>query len=47
MYAQGHIDMVTEQNSDSTHNFFEDPISLIRQDDWIKVRMSVPLILRT
>lgn len=34
---QGHIDMVTEKNSDSKHDFFNDPIRLVRDGDWLKV----------
>lgn len=32
---QGHIDMVTEKNDSVEHNFFEDPIRLVRQGDWL------------
>lgn len=33
---QGHVDMVCEKNSDSTHNFEEDSIRLLRDGDWLK-----------
>ncbi|CAG9466904.1 unnamed protein product [Pedinophyceae sp. YPF-701] len=32
---QNHVDMVTEANSDSTHDFMKDPIKLLRDGDWI------------
>jgi dipeptidase D len=32
---QGHTDMVCEKNKDTTHDFKEDPIKLIREGDWI------------
>jgi dipeptidase D len=32
---QGHIDMVTEKNSDTVHDFMADPIRLVREGDWI------------
>ena len=28
---------MTEKNSDSHHNFMDDPIRLVRQGDWLKV----------
>jgi di/tripeptidase len=28
---------VTEKNSSSQHNFLEDPISLVREGEWLKV----------
>lgn len=37
LYCQGHIDMVTEKNSSSSHNFMSDPIRLQRHGDWLKV----------
>lgn len=33
---QGHVDMVTEKNADSSHNFFQDPITLVRDGDWLR-----------
>lgn len=33
---QGHIDMVTEKNDTVEHDFFQDPIKLIRDGDWLK-----------
>jgi dipeptidase D len=33
---QGHIDMVCEKNRDIIHDFFNDPIKLVRDGDWIK-----------
>jgi len=33
---QGHIDMVTEKNSDVIHDFFKDPIRLRLEGGWIK-----------
>ncbi len=36
---QGHVDMVTEKNSDVVHDWFQDPLRLVRDgDDWLKVR---------
>ena len=32
---QGHIDMVTEKNADTVHDFMVDPIQLLREGDWI------------
>lgn len=32
---QGHMDMVCEKTSDSTHNFETDPITLVRDGEWI------------
>jgi dipeptidase D len=32
---QGHIDMVTEKNAETVHDFMTDPIRLLREDDWI------------
>ncbi|MBX7152743.1 aminoacyl-histidine dipeptidase [bacterium] len=32
---QGHLDMVTEKNKDKTHDFFKDPIELVRKDNVI------------
>lgn len=34
--VQGHIDMVTEKNSDVIHDFFKDPIRLRLEGGWIK-----------
>jgi len=33
---QGHLDMVGEKNKDSTHDFAKDPITLVRDGEWIK-----------
>jgi dipeptidase D len=33
---QGHLDMVTEKNSDVVHDFFRDPIVPRRDDGWVK-----------
>lgn len=35
---QGHIDMVTEKNADTQHDFFTDPIRLLREGDWVSGR---------
>lgn len=32
---QGHTDMVCEKNNDTIHDFLNDPIKLLRKDDWI------------
>ncbi|CEM07815.1 unnamed protein product [Vitrella brassicaformis CCMP3155] len=33
---QGHVDMVTEKNADRDHDFFNDPIKLVKSsDDWL------------
>eukprot|EP00889_Picochlorum_renovo_P007312 jgi/Picre1/34342/NNA_001814.t1 len=32
---QGHVDMVTEKDEGSVHDFMSDPIKLIRDGDWI------------
>ncbi len=32
---QGHVDMVCEKNKSKTHDFENDPITMIRQDGWI------------
>lgn len=31
----GHVDMVTEKNSGSNHDFFKDPIKLLVEEDWL------------
>lgn len=31
----GHVDMVTEKNSGSTHDFLKDPIRLLVEGDWL------------
>jgi dipeptidase D len=33
---QGHLDMVCEKNEGTVHNFDTDPISVVRNDDWLK-----------
>lgn len=32
---QGHVDMVTEKNAETVHDFMADPIRLVRDGDWI------------
>ena len=32
---QAHVDMVCEKRAGSTHDFANDPIRLVREDDWI------------
>ncbi|WP_290871725.1 aminoacyl-histidine dipeptidase [Aquabacterium sp.] len=32
---QGHLDMVTQQNSDTVHDFFKDPIRPVLRDGWL------------
>ena len=34
---QGHIDMVCEKNNDVVHDFYQDPLKLVRQGEWLKV----------
>lgn len=36
--AQGHVDMVTEKNSDVVHDFFNDPLRLRSDGTWLKAR---------
>ncbi len=36
LILQGHLDMVCEKNSSTTHDFNTDPIRMIRNGDWIK-----------
>lgn len=33
---QGHMDMVPQANSDSSHDFTRDPLQLVRDGDWIR-----------
>ena len=33
---QGHIDMVCEKNNDTIHDFTKDPITLVRDGEWIR-----------
>jgi dipeptidase D len=33
---QGHLDMVCEKNEGTVHNFDTDPISIVRDDDWLE-----------
>lgn len=33
--CSGHVDMVTEKNADSSHDFFTDPIRLMVEGDWL------------
>jgi dipeptidase D len=33
---QSHMDMVCEKSSDSAHDFFKDPVRLIREGEWLK-----------
>ena len=35
LIIQGHMDMVCEKNSDVTHDFMHDPISLTTDGDWV------------
>lgn len=35
MRRTGHVDMVTEKNFDSTHDFLADPIRLLVEGDWL------------
>lgn len=35
---QGHIDMVCEKNSDVQHDFYKDPLTLVRDGDWLTAR---------
>jgi len=35
---QGHVDMVTEKNNDVAHDFSKDPITLLREGDWITAK---------
>lgn len=32
---QGHVDVVTEKNDDTTHDFFTQGVSLLREGDWV------------
>ena len=32
---QGHVDMVCEKNKDTKHDFEKDPITLVRDDEWM------------
>ncbi len=36
LVLQSHVDMVCEKNKDKVHDFNNDPISLLREGDWIK-----------
>lgn len=36
LILQGHLDMVCQKTSESTHDFAKDPIQLIREGDWIR-----------
>ena len=35
---QGHLDMVAQKESDSTHNFETDPIQTFEQDGWVHAK---------
>jgi dipeptidase D len=35
---QGHVDMVCEKNKDTKHDFENDPITMIRDNGWIKAK---------
>lgn len=35
---QGHVDMVCEKNKETKHDFENDPITIVRDDGWIKAR---------
>lgn len=37
LVCQGHVDMVTEKNSDVNHDFHKDALKLVRNGDWLKV----------
>ena len=34
--VQGHVDMVCEKNAETSHDFYKDPIQLVRDGDWIR-----------
>lgn len=36
LILQGHLDMVCQKTSDSTHDFMRDPIHVFRDGDWLK-----------
>ena len=35
LILQGHTDMVCEKNSDTKHDFSQDPITLVKEEEWI------------
>lgn len=35
---QGHVDMVCEKNKETKHDFENDPITMVREDGWIKAK---------
>jgi dipeptidase D len=35
---QGHVDMVCEKNKETKHDFDNDPITIVRDDGWIKAK---------
>ncbi len=35
---QGHVDMVCEKNKETKHDFDNDPITMVRDDGWIKAK---------
>ena len=38
-HLQGHVDMVTEKNSDVQHDFHKDALKLVQKGNWLKVRI--------
>ena len=42
---QGHIDMVCEKNNDVVHDFYQDPLKLVRNGEWLKVGGLLLLIM--
>ncbi len=42
--TQGHVDMVTEKNSDIIHDFHKDALKLVRNGDWLKVSSQARLV---
>ena len=36
LILQGHMDMVCQKTSNSSHDFFKDPIRLVRDGDWLR-----------
>ena len=35
LILQGHTDMVCEKNSDTQHDFLQDPITLVKEEEWM------------
>lgn len=42
--VKGHVDMVTEKNSDVVHDFFNDPLRLQSDGAWLKVCSQVDIL---